>query len=137
MAYTGGDIIEVTYSHPTVGSGILQIKSNEDTTVKKGGFMTDDDASGITGGGEAIYKMSRTRWEAELGPVAWDMTDRDELTKLQEMASSPLEADWTFGVVNGAVWSGKGKPVGDIAGNTNAATIAVKLAGGGTLSKQA
>jgi hypothetical protein len=56
------------------------------------------------------------------------MTDRDELDKLVKLAESPKLADWTFNHISGAIWSGKGKPVGDVQGATNSAQIGLKVA---------
>ena len=46
------------------------------------------------------------------------------------MAGDPQEADWTITHYNGTVWGGKGAPVGDVQGATNAATFTLKISGG-------
>jgi hypothetical protein len=38
-------------------------------------------------------------------------------------------------MINGAVYKGKGRPVGDIQTDSNAGTMTLKIAGGGTLEK--
>lgn len=133
MSFIGSDILEATYNHPTIGAGSLFFKSAEDGTTKRGNYETNDDDNSITGDGQPIYTMNRVRWSFETPPVAWDMTDQDEQKRLVDMASSPLEADWTFQMKNGAIFAAKGKPVGEIPGNTNTAMITLKVAGGGLL----
>lgn len=123
MSLVGGDLIDATYNHPTVGSGTLFFKSNEDATIIQGGFATNDDANQITGSGTLIVQKNRRAGSIELPPIAWDMTDINELDKLQQMSNSSLLADWTFTHVSGAIFGGKGVLVGDIAGSTNTATI--------------
>jgi hypothetical protein len=41
MAAVGGDILEVTYAHETLGSGTFFPKSGEDSTFDLGGFRGD------------------------------------------------------------------------------------------------
>jgi hypothetical protein len=133
MGYIGGDIIEVTYSHPTLGSGTLYCKANEDITIDPGGHRSDDDASGVAGDGQMIDKINRVRWSVDSLPILWDMTNTDELQKLADMAASPVLGNWTINHINGKIWGGKGKPVGDVGGGTNTAQIPLKLAGSDTL----
>lgn len=128
MGYTGGDTIEMTYNHPTIGSGSFFFKANEDGTVDQGGRRSNDDASMITGNGRFIDQMNVVRASFETPPMAWDMIDQDELSVLQELAGDPNLADWTITNISGAIWGGKGKPVGDIQGNSNSAQITVKIA---------
>lgn len=130
----GGDIIEVTYQHPDLGSGTFFPKSAEDSTFDPGGFRSNDDANMLTSGGEMIDQMNRVRWSFET-VIAWDANVRDEMTTLKDLASSPKQATYTITSVNGTVWSGKGKPVGDIQPNGNAATCKLKLSGGGEMKK--
>lgn len=133
---TGGDIVEVTFNHPTLGTGTLLPKANEDSTYNLGGFRSNDDNNGITGSGEIIDQINNTRWS--FGVVcAWDMNNRDDLDKVSQLAASPVMADWTITHANGVVHGGKGKPVGDYEGNGNAATFELKVSGGGKLKKQA
>lgn len=133
--YVGGDIRELTYNHPTIGSGTLFCKANEDGTLDPGGYRTNDDANQVTGDGTMIVQLNRTLGSFETPPIAWDMTAADELKKLADLSQSPVNADWTISSVSGAIWAGRGRPVGDIQGNTNAATIGLKLAFEGTIKK--
>lgn len=130
----GGDITEITFNHPTVGSGTIFPKSAEDSTFDLGGFRSNDDGNMVDGGGNMIDQMNRVRWSFE-STVAWDMNVDETLEKLVSLASSPDQADWTFTSINGTIYGGKGKPVGDLQGNGNSATFALKLSGGGTLKK--
>jgi hypothetical protein len=134
MPAVGGDILEITYNHPTVGTGIWFPKAAEDSTFDPGGIRTTDDANMVDGSGKAIYQKNRVRWSFE-GTISWDANVANELEQLQSLAADPVEADYTITSINGTVWKGKGKPVGDIQGNGNAATIAVKLSGGGPMKK--
>lgn len=129
-----GDLREITYNHPTLGSGVFLPKSAEDSTFDLGGLRTDDDANNSDGGGRNIKKMNRVKWMFE-GPVSWDMNIADELTQLKKLAADPVDAEWTITHVNGTVWSATGGPVGDIQGNSNAGTIALKIMGGGEMKK--
>ncbi len=130
----GGDILEVTYNHPTLGSGVFYPKAAEDSTLDMGGFGSSDDTNMIDGGGNMIDQMNRKRWSAEM-TVAWDMAIGLELERAQALQSSPLKASWTITHISGAIFGGNGKPVGDIQGNSNAATFTLKIAGDGKLKK--
>jgi hypothetical protein len=129
-----GDILEITYNHPTKGSGVIYPKSGEDGTVDLGGFRGNDDAQQIDGGGRNIRQLNRNRWKVE-APVSWDNVNSLELEKVVALAGDPEEADWTVTLISGTVYGGKGAPVGDVAGNTNAGTFTLTLAGGGNLKK--
>lgn len=132
---TGGDIIEITYNHPTVGGGVIYPKAAEDNTFDLGGFNSSDDAAMIDGGGNMIDQMNRKRWKVGV-VIANDMNTRLELEKIEAIAASPLQADWTFTHVNGTVYVGTGKPVGDKELNVNASTFSLTISGGGKLKKQ-
>lgn len=128
----GGDILEANYKHPTLGSGTVFIKSGEDSNFDQGGYRSNDDANMITGDGQMIDQVNRVRWFVEL-VVAWDMITTDTVKALSDMAGSTELADWTFTHINGKVYGGKGKPVGDIQGNGNTAQTNLKVSGGGKL----
>jgi hypothetical protein len=132
---TGGDLIEITYNHPTIGSGVIFPKAAEDNNYDLGGFRSADDANMVDGGGNMIDQMNRTRWFVESLCVN-DMNLGNEIEKCNEMAASPVLADWTFTHINGTVYVGKGKPVGDLANNVNQSTFTLKVSGGGKLRKQ-
>ncbi|MBC7486082.1 MAG: hypothetical protein H7282_04970 [Cytophagaceae bacterium] len=128
----GGDIVEITWNHPTLGTGVVYPKAAEDSTFDHGGFRGNDDANMIDGSGKTIRQLNRVRWSVET-TCSWDMNSATEVEKFSALAGDPQEADWTFTHVNGVVKGGKGSPVGDIQGNGNAATFAIKISGGGKL----
>lgn len=130
----GGDINEVTFNHPTLGTGTFFPKASEDSTFDKGGFRSADDAAMIDGGGNMIDQINRVRWSFEV-TCSWDMNTREDVDKIAALAASPVQADWTISHINGSVHTGTGKPVGDIQGNGNAATFTLKVSGGGTMKK--
>lgn len=133
---TGGDILEITWNNPQVspGTGILFGKSNEDSTFDLGGFRSNDDDNMIDGGGNMIDQMNRIRPSFEC-TISYDMNIQTELDKLSQLASTPVQTDWTISHINGTVWKITGKPVGDLKGNGNNATIQFKIAGGKLMKK--
>lgn len=131
---TGGDIIEITVNHPTIGSAVFFPKAGEDSTFDLGGYRSSDDANMVDGSGQMIDTMNNTRWSWE-GTLAWDANTREDLDKLNQLAGSPVQGDWTVSSINGTVWKGKGKPVGDLTGNGNGATLPLKISGGGKMKK--
>lgn len=123
----GGDIVEVTYNHPTIGSGTLFPKSGEDSTYDVGGVRTTDDANMVDGGGNPIWQKNRKMGFFEC-VCANDQNTRQDVENMALLAASPEPAEWTFSVINGTVYKGTGKPVGDIQGNINQATFTLKVA---------
>lgn len=134
MQYSGGDLIEITCNHPTLGSFNFATKSNESYTLDPGGFRSNDDANMITGSGTFIDQVNRVRWSFE-GPLMADFVSNNEILNLPELASSSELGTWTFTHISGTIWRGKGKFVGDIQVDTNTAQLTAKLAGGGKLEK--
>lgn len=134
MSIVHGDILEITFNHPTLGSGIFNPKSTEDTTYDLGGFRSDDNEDGVDGAGNMIDRMTRKRWSFE-APIAWDANNAETLEKLNALAASPVQAQWTITSINGTVYGGQGKPVGDLKGNGANGTIQLKVSGGGKLKK--
>lgn len=132
-AAIGGDITEITFNHPTLGSGTIFPKAAEDSTYDLGGYRSDDDNNMIDGGGNMIDKMNLNRWSFEV-KVAWDMNIAETLEAVVAQASSPVPAQWTFTHINGSIYGGIGKPVGDLKGNGNEATFTLKISGGGKLT---
>lgn len=130
----GGDILELTCSHETVGTVRLLGKAAEDSTFDLGGLRSSDDMNMIDGGGNMIDQMNRSRWCVEC-VISHDMNVKQELDKLNQLSGSPLPGVWTITHINGTVYRGTGKPVGDMKGNGNQATIALKISGGGVLKK--
>lgn len=129
MASIGGDIIEVTVSHPTLGSKTLFPKAAEASTYDLGGFRSKDEASGIDGGGNIIDTKNQVRGFFET-VVANDMNTNNELEFVTSLAADPVPGTWTFTVVNGISYSGSGFPVGDLSGDVDKATFKLKVAAG-------
>lgn len=136
MAYVGGDIIEININHPVLGARTAFPKSGENNTLNPGGFITQDDAGATTGAGKAIYTMNNERWELN-AVIAWDMNQDLDLEFFRALAGHITEADYTVQMINGSVYTGKGKPVGSFAGSVNEATFPLKLQGSEKMKKQA
>lgn len=134
MASVGGDFIEITYNHPTLGSGTFFPKSGEESTLDLGGFRGEDDANMVDGGGNNIKQLSQVRWRFE-GTIANDMNTREEAETVTALAGSPVDAEWTFTHINGTVYIGTGSPVGDVQPSGQSATMAIIISGGGKMKK--
>ena len=124
----GGDIIEVTVNHPTLGSKVFFPKANEGNTYDVGGIRTEDDADSVDGGGNPIWKKNRKMGFFEV-VIANDQNNGQDAEFCASLAADPAAADWTFSIINGTVYGGSGKPVGDIQANINDATFTLKVLG--------
>lgn len=124
----GGDILEVTYNHPTLGSGTFFPKSSESSTYDTGGFRSKDEANGIDGSGTPIDTMNQIRGFFEV-VVSNDMNTSQDVERAVALAESPVPATWTFTVINGISYGGSGKPVGDLTPDVDKATFKLKVAG--------
>jgi hypothetical protein len=134
MGAVGGDILEASFSHPTIGQGTIFPKAGEDSTFDLGGLRSEDTEDMVDGSGQMIDKMNRKRWGLEI-IVAWDDNVRQDLEKVVRLAADPVPATWTISKISGAVYKGTGKPVGDLKGNGNTAQFPLKIAGGSNLKK--
>lgn len=123
-----GDIREINYSHPTLGSGTFSAKSNESNTFDPGGFRTNDDANQITTDGKLMQQKNRVRAFFEMLCES-DMDVRQDVMKVKELAGDSVQADWTITLVSGAVYKGKGVPSGDVQADLNTGTFTIKVAG--------
>lgn len=132
--YTGGDLLEITCNHPTLGNFTFATKSNESYTMDPGGKRSNDDANMITGNGDFIDQVNQVRWSFE-GPLMADFASGNEVENLPLLAESSELGTWTFSHISGVVFRGRGKFVGDISIDTNTAQLTAKLAGGGKLEK--
>lgn len=130
---TGGDILEIRYSHSIIGDGVFYAKANEGNTLDPGGYRTSDDASLIDGARQPIWQTNLQRAHIEVLCVN-DMNVRNDIDVARQLTSSTIEADFTVSMINGTVWGITGKPVGEIQADTNAATFTLKIAGG-TMTK--
>ena len=124
-----GDITEITYNHPTLGSGVFEPKAAEGNTFDPGGIRTNDDANGITSNGELIVTKNRVRAFFEC-MIENDMNIRNDVQVIQDLAADPVPAEYTISIINGTVWAGSGFPVADISPDVNAGTMTLKIAAG-------
>jgi hypothetical protein len=126
-----GDIKEITYNHPTIGSGRFRPKSGEGNTYNTGGLVNSDDTNAISSNGDLIMTKNRVRgmFEAVIvnSTAAGEDSDSEIVRQLQE---SPVAADWTFTTMADAVFAGSGWPVGEIAPDLNAGTFTLKVVSG-------
>jgi hypothetical protein len=130
---TGGDIVEVKYSNPNVGSGFFFPIAGEDSTFDLGGFRNDD--SGVVDGkGALIVSKNRKPWSFEV-TVSNDMLGAQELEKAKALHADTNDTVWSFALSNGAVYTGKGAIVCDLELNGNKATFTLKVKGGGDLKQ--
>ncbi len=134
MGAVGGDITQISFTHPTIPGATFFPKANEESTYDLGGVRTDDDASGVDGAGNIIRKMTHMRWFWE-GTLAGDMNTRKDLESLTALAASTADATFKVAHINGAVYQGKGTVVGDVQQNGLNATIKIKFAGGQQMVK--
>ena len=128
MAAIAGDIIEVRYAHPTLGSGVFYPKSGEGSTFDYGGFRRADDAQMMDGSGAAIKQFNRTMPFFEV-TVANDDNTREDLSRATALAGSPVDATWTIAHFSGAIYQLQGSPVGDLQGELNDGTFTLKVSG--------
>lgn len=125
---THGDIKEITFNHPVIGSGRFRPKSGEGNTYKIGGFQNNDDANAIASDGTLI--MSKNRVSGMLEAVVINSTAEGETSDadtLQQLIDSPEPADWTFTTMADAVFAANGHPVGEITPDLNAGTFTLKI----------
>jgi hypothetical protein len=121
-----GDLLEVTYNHPTIGSGVFYPKANTDSTYNTGGFINGDSEDGITSNGQLIQEKTRIRAFFQMS-IENDMNTRKDLETLKKLAADPAPANYTFSVVNGSVYSGAGIPVGNLDANVKTGLIDLKV----------
>jgi len=127
-----GDCTQVTCSH-VLGTFSYFPKANESATIDKGGFRNNDDANQITSNGQLMIQKNRARWSVEV-PIAFDQISDREMETLNQICESPIPGTWTFSFISGGIYTGTGIPVGDLQGDSNAGTMTLKVAGGGTLA---
>ena len=126
-----GDIKEIAIDHPSLGGIVLEHKTSDDFTLRKGGYQNTDDESSITAVGTKIFVKNYKEWmlETTIGATegAHDF--------LQQLHESSEEAIVTVTFQNGEVRSGTGLPVGEIDQNDQAGTMPLKMVGSGTFDR--
>ena len=126
---THGDIKEITYNHPVIGSGRFRPKSGEGNTYNIGGFMNNDDSNSISSDGDLIMTKNRVRGTLEAVVVnSTAIGESSDAQTLQDLMNSSTPADWTFTTVADAVFAASGFPVGEVTPDLNAGTFTMKLA---------
>lgn len=134
MSVVAGYIQEITFNHPTVGSGVLYTIQDSDATIDTGGVRSADEMGGVDTGGRMIDQKTLNRWMVSC-EISNSLTATQEMEKMALIAASSQEAEWTFSHISGVIYRGKGQIVGDIAPNLTTAKMAVKFSGGGTLAR--
>ena len=130
--FSFGDVDEIVCQH-TTGEYRFFPKANESATIDKGGVRANDDASQVTSNGQMMSQLNRVRWSFEI-PIAVE-TDGSTSADLNTLTAHPDLGTWTFSLLNGTIYKGTGRPVGDIQEDTNAGTMTLKVAGGLVLEK--
>jgi hypothetical protein len=126
---TGGDIIEITVQHPTLGTAKFYPKAAEGSTYDLGGPRSKADKNSIDGSGRAIRTMNNTLASFK-AKVAWDMNNRQDLETLSDLSASTDVSTWTFTNINGIAYVlTNGFPVGDITGDGNDSLIDIEFNG--------
>lgn len=111
----GGDISEISFSNPEVGTGFFYPMSGEEHSLDKGGFRSEDNKA-IDGSGRLIQSMKRAVGTLEV--VASNSTETGDYDNACAIAASTAETTWTIAMLNGDVWKGTGVIQGDIKLNT-------------------
>lgn len=129
--FLAGDISSISCTH--LGTTYRYFpKANETFNIDKGGVRTNDDASQLTSNGQNIRAINAVRWSID-GPIGADFLSGYEEDSLNLMSGSPAEGIWQVSHRSGAIWVGKGSPVGDIQSDSNAGTLTLKISGAGAL----
>lgn len=129
-----GDIIEITYNNPDIGSGTLQPKANEGNTFDIGGFRNNDDANMVTGSGSLMIQKNRVVGFIE-AVIEDDGETREDMLAMTDVSASNQLTDWTFTTVSGETYGAKGVPVGDLQKDVNAGTFTLKVVSQGKWKK--
>lgn len=125
-----GDCYEITCNHNN-NTYRYSPKANESFNIDRGGIRANDDMNQLTANGKMMSQLNNARWAVD-GPIADESDSTDTLIL---MAGSPSLGNWQFAMTSGVIYKGVGRPVGDIASDHNAGTIALKVSGAGKLEK--
>jgi hypothetical protein len=130
---TGGDITEIAWSNPLLGSGFLYPIAGEESTFCLGGFTGDDDKV-VDGAGRLINSLHRVPWDFKV-KVANDMVNTREFEAMVDVAGSTEDTTWTISVINGAVYKAQGTIQGRLELNGSKSAFELMVVGGGTLGQ--
>lgn len=135
MAKIGGDLLEISIIHPTVGAKIFYGVAGETTSIKLGGVENED--NGIVDGGQNLLVSKKLVPGHITGPVSNDESaSLTEFEFAQLVAASPVEATITFRYINDAIYSGQGTFMGEMMLDAKAATFPIKLVSGKGFTRQ-
>ena len=127
----GGDIEEITISHPDVGKRSFAVEKGGDNTLDLGGYVKEIE---MNGNGTARAVQERKPWMIE--NIALNVeADNKDLEFLQDVQDSPNDAEFTISYVVGDVYRGTGTLTGDLKHNTKTSLVAVNISGGGKAEK--
>src|ERR1043165_7726539 len=113
MAYTGGDVTEVSFSNEDVGTGFWDPVSGEDSTIVLGGYENEDNGA-VSASGKLIVSKNRKPGSFSL-PFANDMNaGTPEFEQAKALQNSTKETTFTIAFINGAVYRGQGVIVGTV-----------------------
>lgn len=124
----GGDIKEITFNNPEVGSGVFKPKTAEGNTYDPGGLRNVDDKNSVTADGERIVTKNMTIGFFQV-LIGNDMNVRKDMEKLIALAGTLSKTTWTFTIINGISYRGEGDVVGDLTADIDKATIPLKVSG--------
>lgn len=128
-----GDVQEIVCNHDG-NTYRFSPKANETFNIDFGGIRVNDDANQVTSNGQIMRQLNNTRWALD-GPIAVDSISASEQLSLNLMSASPSLGTWQISLISGAIYKGQGSPVGDLQYDSNAGTLALKIAGSGVLEK--
>jgi len=131
--YVFGDVQEIVCNHEG-NTYRFSPKANETFNIDFGGIRVNDDANQVTSNGQIMRQLNNTRWALD-GPIAVDSISAAEQLSLNLMSASPSLGIWQISLISGAILKGQGSPVGDLQYDSNAGTLALKIAGSGVLEK--
>lgn len=126
-----GDIVEIAWSNPDLGSGFFFPIANTDSTLNLGGFRGNDQAV-LDGAGRLMNQKNRMPWSASM-ETANDPLNTKELEAASALAASTAETVYTITHVSGVRYKGAGTILGNLEGNFNKGSFQLTLTGGGVL----
>lgn len=120
-----GDILSLTSNHPTLGSFVYKVLRTQDNTLDTGGDRTNDDINMKTGANEMVWQINGKG--GQLNVTVVDDMQKKTAERLSQEAGALADSTWTLSHINGFVYSGEGRPVGDIIPNVNTGALTLKI----------
>lgn len=124
---SGGSLVDITCNHPDLGVFSFDPYGSEDSTYMKGGVVSDDDDTAITGNNKIVNKQTlmRDSFSATAAGSPGDLT----LENLQSLGGAINPGVWTFTNINGTIYKITGWIVGQMTANGMDSKIPFKVAG--------